>query len=534
MSALVAVVAIACTAHAEERHVPSQYTTIQAAVDACVDGDVVTLAPGTYTGDGNTGVYVPPLAITIRSLLGDPNTCTIDGEGLRTGFAFTGEDDHVASVDGLTFANCIEFGGGAALSIVVFNATQPRRSQVVRCRFRNNHSTHNSGGALYAIGAVEISECSFTDNSAGEWGGAARLGFYNQRPIMERCTITNNESPSGGGLLVGQRATVRHCTIEHNLANGSDGLGLGGGIITLGDDTCIASCVIANNEAERGGGVALSDTGSTTVDGGRIANCEIRDNVAHVMGGGLYVATEVEHPIHNCLIVGNHATYYGGGVSVTESDIELIGCNLSNNSCDFYGGGVYALGDYTFGFHNGILFNNTAAIGDDVAVDYLRVFRISHSCITNPLRFWFGGGAYVDWGSQVIDSDPAFRDPPQDYRLSFASPCVDMGSNDLIPPDRADVDEDGDLDEQVPWDLDASQRVMRGLVDLGPYEIPFGDLNCDKVLNNGDIDPFVLAITDPAAYGGEHPECVRGYADMNADGLVNNGDIDVFVALLGE
>ncbi len=46
-------------------------------------------------------------------------------------------------------------------------------------------------------------------------------------------------------------------------------------------------------------------------------------------------------------------------------------------------------------------------------------------------------------------------------------------------------------------------------------------------------DVALDALTDPAAYRGEYPECVRGYADMNADGLVNNGDIDAFVALLG-
>ena len=52
-----------------------------------------------------------------------------------------------------------------------------------------------------------------------------------------------------------------------------------------------------------------------------------------------------------------------------------------------------------------------------------------------------------------------------------------------------DVDEDDDSLETLPWDLDSSPRVMRGVVDMGSYEIPFGDLNCDKAFNNGDIDP---------------------------------------------
>ena len=59
-----------------------------------------------------------------------------------------------------------------------------------------------------------------------------------------------------------------------------------------------------------------------------------------------------------------------------------------------------------------------------------------------------------------------------------------------------------------------------------------GDLNCDGLVNNGDIDPFVLALTDPVAYNIAYPGCTAYAGDMNSDGLVNNGDIDPFVARL--
>ncbi len=59
-----------------------------------------------------------------------------------------------------------------------------------------------------------------------------------------------------------------------------------------------------------------------------------------------------------------------------------------------------------------------------------------------------------------------------------------------------------------------------------------GDLNCDGLVNNGDIDAFVLAITDADGYSSSYPDCDRALADCDQDGLVNNGDIDAFVDLL--
>lgn len=59
-----------------------------------------------------------------------------------------------------------------------------------------------------------------------------------------------------------------------------------------------------------------------------------------------------------------------------------------------------------------------------------------------------------------------------------------------------------------------------------------GDLNCDNVVNNFDIDAFVLALTDPDGYAQTYPNCDASRADLNIDGSVNNFDIDPFVAML--
>lgn len=65
-------------------------------------------------------------------------------------------------------------------------------------------------------------------------------------------------------------------------------------------------------------------------------------------------------------------------------------------------------------------------------------------------------------------------------------------------------------------------------------EPPFvvGDLNCDGEVNFRDINPFVLALTDLAAYELLYPGCPFGNRDINGDGAFNFGDINPFVALL--
>ena len=63
-----------------------------------------------------------------------------------------------------------------------------------------------------------------------------------------------------------------------------------------------------------------------------------------------------------------------------------------------------------------------------------------------------------------------------------------------------------------------------------PFQL--GDLNCDGAFNGADIDPFFLALGDPAAYLARFPSCDINNADMNRDGMVNGGDIDPFFTCL--
>ncbi len=78
-------------------------------------------------------------------------------------------------------------------------------------------------------------------------------------------------------------------------------------------------------------------------------------------------------------------------------------------------------------------------------------------------------------------------------------------------------------------EIDAVFALVVSGVDAGTP----GDLNCDGAVNGGDIDPFFLALGDPAGYAAAFPDCEILLGDMNGDGSLNGGDIDPFFACLG-
>lgn len=59
-----------------------------------------------------------------------------------------------------------------------------------------------------------------------------------------------------------------------------------------------------------------------------------------------------------------------------------------------------------------------------------------------------------------------------------------------------------------------------------------GDLDCDGLVGFSDINPFVLAISNPAGYQQTFPNCPPVNGDANADCTVGFGDISPFVSLL--
>jgi hypothetical protein len=65
-----------------------------------------------------------------------------------------------------------------------------------------------------------------------------------------------------------------------------------------------------------------------------------------------------------------------------------------------------------------------------------------------------------------------------------------------------------------------------------PQPLLTGDVNCDGTVGFGDINPFVLILTNMPLWQATYPGCPVQNGDINIDGSVNFGDINPFVALL--
>ena len=73
-------------------------------------------------------------------------------------------------------------------------------------------------------------------------------------------------------------------------------------------------------------------------------------------------------------------------------------------------------------------------------------------------------------------------------------------------------------------------RALPGLPS--PQERRRGDLSSDCVVDFGDVDPFVLTLSNPVGYRKQYPNCDIMNGDINGDGSVDFNDIDGFVTCI--
>jgi hypothetical protein len=193
-----------------------------------------------------------------------------------------------------------------------------------------------------------------------------------------------------------------------------------------------------------------------------IRNCRFFRNGAFT--GGAISAHLANMHVVNCVFVGNYASMRGGAVSIqnTSGDCRLINCTMYGNTSDEGGSNAVYL------FNAGSpLIGNCAFYG------------------SFPEEFTSGNTSPVQMNN-IYSTTLLFVDPDgadnvvgtldDNLRLQQDSPCVDSGTDSVLPTDESDLDSDGDTNELLPIDLDLAPRVADGnedassIVDMGAYE----------------------------------------------------------------
>jgi predicted outer membrane repeat protein len=239
------------------------FPTIQAAIDAAVDHDVIELADGTFTGDGNRDISFHGKAITVRSQSGNPEACTIDCESnpgpRRRGFAFVTGEGPEATVESITIANgyapLISMDDAWGGAIFCDNGASP---MIVDCVLLNNTAmgwpSNGYGGGVASRGASRPSliRCQMVENAAWSGGGA-----YGRFALLEDCQFSYNSASIGGGatVLATDSGIVSRCTFARNSAS------YRGGGLYCGLGTCVisGSTFCLNSADDDGGGIACRD-----------------------------------------------------------------------------------------------------------------------------------------------------------------------------------------------------------------------------------------------------------------------------------
>jgi hypothetical protein len=360
----------------------ADFETIQEAVDAAADFDIIHVSPGTYTSNSDAVVTLDNKYLVLQATH-DSNQTIIDGQDVRRGLA----------VDG---------GGSGGIYIIGFTITH--------CMAPDGESNEDqSGAALFArSGLVEFLRCNITSNAAtgGEFSSGA-MYCTDVDLVLEDCSMSANVANymSAGISAHASNVTCRGCTFtNHQPIVGS--LAGNGGVIEVrsgnGSSTLeLSQCSFTSN-ASTGRGVV--DCWGDVV----CSSTEFRDNTS--FGSALSMVIDTGATIEDCVFDGNKGFHFdskwwgglegpggaiyahGGGFGQCNqpggSPVEIINCDFLRNQSDSNGGAVYLIcGTFTVTdclFHD----NMSASSGGGLSVGLAYSLDISDTTFVKNTASW--------------------------------------------------------------------------------------------------------------------------------------------------
>ncbi len=439
------------------------FTSVQDAVDAvCADG-TVRIAAGNYT-EGAEVLVEKGMTIT-----GDGSALTVlDG-------ALSHQVMLIRAAGESVFVNRIAITGGGAIDSAVFGGIDAECTlSVSECAF-----TNNTGGLVSKGETMSVFDSVFSGNQGMVTLIANTTGLAQIVGCRIKDNGTNGAFGTGAVFINRGSIEIRNSEISGNTGDGQIGAG---GIFINGPVTSarIDSCLIAGNEfisGEGNGGAGGIETRAPL----HLINTTISGNTSFVEGstlrtGGLLVSIfPVEVIVENCTITGNVGESGGGiGAFALSGSADRPPTVILRNSV-VAGNSAVEYPDLSKNLSSTLAENPTLA-----DAEIKGEFRVSGKTFVGDtdgsglsdgpdlLTFSSTGSTLEQLLGSLTDSGGS----SSTHALPGGSPATDAGDATVLSADAADLDDDGNITEPIPFDQRGAgfPRVSGDNIDLGAFE----------------------------------------------------------------
>lgn len=328
-------------ASARIRRVPSEYKTIQKAIDLAEVGDTILVGPGVYKES--------LLLRTSASLISTEGAAkTIVDAGGRGSALKCDQVDSTATIRGFTFKNGVsDNGGGLFLSSSfprvtdnVFTADSATyggglcalwsNSLIKNNKFIGNKAKY--GGAIYTMFIAPTIDSNLVENNKAEIAGGLYFGRSSEARAKGN-VVRGNQAKDGGGVF-SNRASP---TLEGNIFKGNKA-DQGGAISAFHAIGIIKENVISGNVGSRGGAIALTDTVAPDIRGNTVVNNSAPDSLC----AGIYFSSTYMNVTNN--IIAHNSPGYA--IYCTAGATPVLSCNiLWDNKTGNYSGVISETAD---------------------------------------------------------------------------------------------------------------------------------------------------------------------------------------------
>ena len=210
----------------------------------------------------------------------------------------------------------------------IYCVNQAHNAYLVNCTFTNNYASY--GGAVYLNGGtLEITDCSFVNNSAYNYGGAiaADSKNANARVTVKNSSFTGSISITDAGGAMYLRSVA---FIGEDLNLSSSRATLGGALCILKSNSKLKNVHAFNNTAGYDGGAIYQLYGEFSLNGSLFSYNHAKN------GGAVFIDNVTWGIIENATFTNNSAKELAGAICSIFNENMTIACTYFNNTASGY------------------------------------------------------------------------------------------------------------------------------------------------------------------------------------------------------